>query len=219
MRKKWSVGAVLGMGMLLGALNANAADYLFKNYAYGSALADYKEADGYYDCSEEVGGVARCIDDVSFLGNEFSLTLVFSRAKLIMVELISDYDSDAFTTAFGTLSKTFKVSTMSDGKSQLDIVKLAATATQDELETASANYTSGVAEDGTLTYTFYEGVDPNKRFRSTPRQLETLPDNVRAADLAISWEGEDPALIIRFFFPKLETNKIIEAAKRPAESF
>lgn len=219
MSKKWSVAALLGMGTLLGALNANATDYLFKDYAYASALADYKEADGYYDCSEEVGGVARCMDEVSFLDHEFTLALIFSSSKLITVELIGDIDSDAFAVAFGTLSRTFKLTTVSDGFSPLDLVKLSATETQDELDETVANYTSAAAQIGTLTYTFYEGVDQKKRFLSAQRQLQTLPDNVRAADLEISGNDEEAALIIRFFFPKLEANKISEAARRPAESF
>lgn len=55
MNKKLIVGVFVGLGVMLSSMSANAADNLFKNYVYGSALADYKEADGYYDCSEDVG--------------------------------------------------------------------------------------------------------------------------------------------------------------------
>jgi hypothetical protein len=35
----------------------------------------------------------------------------------------------------------------------------------------------------------------------------------------ITGEGPDAALLIRFSFPKLEANKVAEAAKKPVESF
>ena len=42
--------------MLTSSLSAAAADNLFKSYAYGAPLVSYEDSDGYYDCSEDVGG-------------------------------------------------------------------------------------------------------------------------------------------------------------------
>jgi len=62
-------------------------------------------------------------------------------------------------------------------------------------------------------------VDRDKKFTDIAAQLAALPDNVRSAELMLTGEGSDSALIIRFSFPKLEANKVAEAAKKPAESF
>lgn len=220
MGKKLLAAALLGGGLLASSWSAIAADNLFKNYAYGAPLSSFKEAKGYYDCSEDVGGVARCIDDVDFIGHKFTAALIFSGSKLIMLSLISDFDNDLHATAVGTLAKTFKFSIMSDAKSQFDVIQAAANAkSQDELSSKISNYEGSAINGGSLTYTFYEGVDKSKRYQTVTSQLAALPDNVRAAEVIITGEGPEAALLIRFGFPKLEANKVAEAAKKPVESF
>lgn len=220
MGNKLIVAAVLGMGLLASSLSAVATENLFKSYAYGASLADFKEAKGYYDCSEEVGGVARCIDDVDFIGHKFTAALIFSGSKLIMLSLISTFDNDLHATAVGTLAKTFKLSMLSDDKSQFDLIQAAANAkSRDELSSKISNYEGSAINSGTLTYIFYEGVDRNQKYPSVTSQLAALPDNVRSAEVIITGEGPESALLIRFGFPKLEANKVIEASKKPVESF
>lgn len=46
----------MGMGVLASSLSAPATDNLFKNYAYAAPRVSYVDSDGYYDCSEDVGG-------------------------------------------------------------------------------------------------------------------------------------------------------------------
>jgi len=79
---------VLVAGALLAAVQgAFAEEKLFKNYVYQTPLAKFAEATGYYDCSEDVSGTARCIDDVDFLEEKFTVALIFSGDKLMMVSL------------------------------------------------------------------------------------------------------------------------------------
>lgn len=221
MSKKWIVGVVAGLGMLASSLSAVATDNLFKNYVYGAPLASYEDADGYYDCSEDVGGVAFCIDDVDFIGHKFTAALAFSGAKLITVTLVSPYDSDLHSTAVGSLAKTFKLSLLSNDRSQLDVVQATAQArTQDELSAKLDNFEGAATTNGgSITYTFFEGVDKGKKFSTATSQLAALPDNVRAADLMVTGEGSEAVVLIRFSMPKLETNKVAEALKKPVESF
>lgn len=220
MGKKMMASALLGMGLLASSLSASAADNLFKNYVYGTPLAEFKESKGYYDCSEEVGGVARCIDDVDFIGHKFTAALIFSGSKLIMLSLISTFDNDLHATAVGTLAKTFKLSILSDERSQFDVIQATANAkSREDLSSKISNFEGSAINSGTLTYTFYEGVDKNQRYTSVTSQLAALPDNVRAAEIIITGEGPEAGLLIRFGFPKLEANKVTEAAKKPAEAF
>lgn len=220
MSKKLIMGVLVGMGMLATSLSAAAADNLFKNYVYGAPLESY-EVDGYYDCSEDIGGIARCIDDVDFIGYKFTAALAFSGSKFITVTLVSPYDSDLHATALGSLAKTFKLSLLSDDRSQLDIVQATALArSRDELSAKITNFEgAATTSGGKVTYTFFEGVDKDKKFSTVTSQLATLPDNVRAADIMVTGEGADTVVLIRFSFPKQESNKVVEAAKKPVESF
>ncbi|OPA91245.1 hypothetical protein BFW87_19765 [Pseudomonas fluorescens] len=221
MSKKWIAGVLASVGMLMSSLSAVAADTLFKNYVYGAPLANYENADGYYDCSEDVGGVAFCIDDVDFIGHKFTAALAFSSAKLISVTLVSPYDSDLHTTAIGSLAKTFKLSLLSDDRSQLDIVQATAVArSRDELSAKVSNFEGAATTNGgSITYTFFEGVDKDKKFSTVTSQLAALPDNVRAADLMVTGEGGEAVVLIKFSLPKLEANKVAAALKKPVEAF
>ncbi len=220
MSKKLIAGALMGMGLLFSSLSAIAADNLFKSYAYGAPLSSFKEAKGYYDCSDEVGGVARCLDDVDFIGHKFTAALIFSGSKLVMFSLISPFDTDLHATAMGSIAKTFRLSSLSDGKSLLDVVQTSANAkNQEDLSSKLSNYETSALSGGTVTYTFFEGVEPNKGYRNMTSMLAALPDNVRAAELILTGEGPETVLLIRFSFPKLEANKVTEAAKKPVESF
>ncbi|MDP9514752.1 hypothetical protein [Pseudomonas protegens] len=218
MNKNMLVGLLVGVGMLGSALSASAADNLFKSYAYGSPMSSYTKAKGYYDCSEILGGTAKCLDGVEFLGKEFTAGLVFSNSKLIMVSLMSEYDQSLFATAIGSIGKTFRLTSISDSKSHLDVVELAAKASsRDEFASRLSNYEAAALAGGNVTYTLLEGV--GKKNTNTTSLLAASPDNTRAAEIMLVSEEGDTGLIIRFSYPKFESNKISEAAKKPVESF
>lgn len=218
MNKKMLVGLLVGGGMLSSALSASAADNLFKSYAYGSPMSSYTKAKGYYDCSESFGVTAKCLDGVEFLGKEFTAGLVFSNSKLIMVALMSEYDQSLYATAMGSIAKTFRLSSISDNKSHLDVVELAAkTSSRAEFASQLSNYESAALAGGNVVYTFLEGVD--KKNTNTTSLLAASPDNTRAAEIMLTSNDTETGLIIRFSYPKFEANKISEAAKKPVESF
>lgn len=220
MHKKKIVGLVLGLGLFGGAFSASASDNLFKSYAYESPVSAYKKLKGYYDCSEEVGGTALCLDDVDFLGHKFTAALIFSNSKLIMVSLISPFDQSLYATTIGSIGKTFSLSALTDGKSQLDMVQLAAkSSSREEFASKVSNYESAALNGGNLVYTFLEGVDRNKKFTSLTSLLEASPENIRVAEVVLAGEGVESGLVIRFSFPKLEAKKVAAAAKKPVESF
>ncbi|HCT04095.1 MAG TPA: hypothetical protein DIW86_01895 [Pseudomonas sp.] len=207
--------------MLTSSLSAAVADTLYKNYVYGAPLASYENADGYYDCSDDFGGAAFCIDAVDFIGHKFTTALAFSSAKLIAVTLVSPYDSDLHKTALGSLAKTFKLSLLPDDRSQLYIVQATAVArSRDELSAKVSNFEGSASTNGaSTTYTFFEGVDKDKKFLTVTNRLAALPDNVRAADLMVTGDGSNAVVLIRFSLPKLETNKVAVAMKKPVEAF
>lgn len=208
------------VALFVGTQNALADDNLFKGYAYNSPLESYSVAKGYYDCSEEIGGTARCIDDVDFIGNKFTAALIFSGGKLIMVSLFSPFDQELYTKAITTLSKTFTLVSMMDDTTLFDVIDLAATAkSKDEYRSKLTNFESVGLSTGNLTYTFLEGAEIKSNLRSAASMLAAAPDNVRCADLMLTGQGAEAALLIRFNYPKLEKNKAVEVSKEPVEAF
>ncbi|CAN7365279.1 hypothetical protein LJR277_002098 [Pseudomonas sp. LjRoot277] len=219
MLKRIASFAFAAAGIFAFAQSAAAEEKLFKNYVYQSPLANYTEAAGYYDCSEDVGGTARCIDDVDFLEEKFTVALVFSGDKLIMVSLISPFDQDLYGKAIAGLSKTFTLVSMTDDKSMLDVVEVAKkVSSKDELTAKLSNFEQVGLTSGSLTYTFLEGVNA-KGQPNAVSALNASPENIRSAELVLAGEGADAGVLIRFSFPRLEANKIIQAAKKPVEAF
>lgn len=49
--------------------------------------------------------------------------------------------------------------------------------------------------------------------------VASAPVNVRGADLIVTGEGDEATIIIKFSFPKLDENKLVQQAKKPVESF
>ena len=219
MLKKIASFAFVAAGIFAFAQSAAADEKLFKNYVYQSPLANYTEAAGYYDCSEDVGGTARCVDDVDFLEEKFTVALVFSGDKLIMVSLISPFDQDLYGKAIAGLSKTFTLVSMTDDKSVLDVIEVARkVSSKDELTAKLSNFEQVGLTSGSLTYTFLEGVNA-KGQPNAVSALNASSENIRSAELVLAGEGADAGVLIRFSFPRLEANKIIQAAKKPVEAF
>lgn len=218
---KKALAAALGvMGMLAGMQNAVAEDNLFKKYAYDTPIAKYTEAAGYYDCSTDIGATARCLDDVDFLDQKFTAALIFSGDKLMMVSLLAPYDRDLFGRAIGALAKTFTLVSLADGKSVLDIIEFAGKAkNKDEYTAKLTNYENVALAANELTYSFVEGITPDKRAANVHSLMKSAPANIRGADLIVSGEGDESSIIIKFSFPKLDENKLVQQAKKPVESF
>lgn len=220
MQKRITAIALAALGMFIGLQNAVAADNLFKSYAYDTALANYTEAAGFYDCTADVGATARCIDDVDFIDHKFTASLIFSGDKLIIVSLFTPYDRDVFGRGIGALAKTFKLLALTDGKSVLDLVELASKVkNKDEYTAKLSNYESIALASNDLTYTFFEGITSFNGASNAHSVVASAPANIRGAELIVTGDDDDSTIVIKFSFPKLDENKLIQQAKKPVESF
>jgi len=219
MLKKLASSVLVAGALLASAQGAFAEEKLFKNYVYQTPLAKFTEAAGYYDCSQDVGGTARCIDDVDFLEEKFTVALIFSGDKLMMVSLISPFDQNLYVKAVAGLSKSFTLVSMSDDKSVLDLVDTTRKAkSREEFSAKITNFEQVGLTAGSLTYTFLEGVNA-KGQPNAVSALAAAPENTRSAELVLAGQGADAGLLIRFTFPRLEANKILAEAKKPVEDF
>jgi hypothetical protein len=220
MSKKLIAAAVTAIGIFAGNQHALADDKLFKSYAYDSAITEYTQAKGYYDCSKDVGGTAMCIDNVDFIDKKFTAALIFSGSKLVQVSLVSPFDQELYAGTAGVLAKSFSLVSLTDGKSVLDLVEVASKSTSnDDFAAKFSNYESVGLSAGNMTYTFLEGTGSLKGYKTAVSLLQAAPTNTRCAELVVRGEGAESVLIVRFSFPKLETDKMLQAAKKPAESF
>ncbi|MBV4539902.1 hypothetical protein [Pseudomonas vlassakiae] len=219
MLKKVASSILVAGAVLASAQGACAEEKLFKNYVYQTPLAKFTEAAGYYDCSEDVGGTARCIDDVDFLEEKFTVALIFSGDKLMMVSLISPFDQNAYVKAIAGLSNSFTLVSMNDEKSILDVFDTARKSrSKQELTTKISNFEQVALASGSLTYTFLEGLSPEGQ-TSAVSALAAAPENIRSAELVMAGQGAEAGMVIRFTFPRLEANKVLAEANKPVESF
>ncbi|MFK3973595.1 hypothetical protein ACI2KS_23025 [Pseudomonas sp. NPDC087358] len=209
-----------GLCTALASHYASADDLLFKTYAHDSPITSYSSAQGYYDCTEDIGAKALCLNDVRFIDNSFTAILVFSADKLISVSLRASFDQNLYGKAIGALAQSFTLVTLADNKSQLDVVELGAkSSNKSDYATALTNYESVGLNSGNLTYTFMEKSIPTAGHKSFVSALAAAPNNVRAAELMLVSDGASNNMMIRFSLPKLEANKVLSEVKKPVEKF
>ena len=159
---------------------------------------------------------------MDFLDQKFTAALIFSGDKLMLVSLFAPYDRDLYGRAIGALAKTFTLVSLADGKSVLDLVELAGKAkNKDEYTAKLTNYENVALTANDLTYSFVEGLTPAdaQGAANVHSLMNSAPANIRGADLIISGEGDESSIIIKFSFPKLDKNKLVQQVKKPVESF
>ena len=108
MKKLSSLLLMLSLGFMS---QAHAAS-LFKDYQFGAAYSEFTEEQGYYDCSNDLGAKALCLDEVAFVGHTFDAALMFAGQDLVSVSLFSDFESDLLAKVVGALVKNFSLVAM-----------------------------------------------------------------------------------------------------------
>lgn len=132
---------------------------------------------------------------------------------------MASFDQNLYGKAIGALAQSFTLVTLADKKSQLDVLEISSkSASKSNYMTALANYESVGLNSGSLTYTFMEkgAMTGHKSFVSA---LAAAPSNTRTAELMLLSEGSENSLMIRFFLPKLEVDKVLSEVKKPVEKF
>lgn len=209
---------IIGVSALFSAPAAVAADILFQNYAYDAPYDSFKSVKGYYDCSEQMGIKALCLDNVEFVGHRFSAALTFISDKLNMVSLISIFDKDLYAHTLNELGKTYRLSALSDASNQLDMFKLAASTSGAVYASKFKEFEDTAIKSGSLTYSFVDidlaTADKKKSYRDMDAFFADAPANFRAVELLVIGLTKETPLLIRFSFPKLDANKAIEILKK-----
>jgi hypothetical protein len=205
---------VFGVSALFVMPAAMAADTLFQGYVYDSPYASYPKAKGYYDCTEQMGIKALCLDNVEFIGHKFSAALTFIDDKLNMVSLISIFNKALYSHALEELGKSFSLSAMSDASAQLDMFKLAASTSGPAYGAKVKAFEAAALQSGSLTYSYVDPEERKKSYRDMDAFFADAPDNFRAVELLVIGQTAETPLLIRFSFPKLDANKALAGMKK-----
>lgn len=208
----------VGFSALFGTPAAVASDILFPGYAYDSPYASYPQAKGYYDCTEQMGIKALCLDNVAFSGHSFSAALTFIDDKLNMVSLITIFDKALYLHTLDELGRSFSLSALSDSNAQLDMFKLAASTSGPAYGAKVKEFEEVALKSGSLTYSYVDSnvapAEKKKSYRDMDAFFADAPDNFRAIELLVIGQTAETPLLIRFSFPKLDANKALEGLKK-----
>jgi hypothetical protein len=194
---------------------------LFKSYTFDAPLSMFSESDGYYDCSENIGGTARCLDDVEFLGHMFTAALSFDASRLVSVSLITDFEANLYLRVAGALGKTFGLCALQGATERLDLIELARSAKdQAAFQGRVATFESLNLSNGNLTYIFVER--PIAELRGKKNAVDAIlsaPPGTRAAELIVVEDESNAVLLVTFTLPKLALHKTKKAMDAPVEEF
>jgi hypothetical protein len=195
---------------------------LFKSWVFDSPISAYTKPEGYYDCSSDFGGPARCIDAVDFLGQPFGAVLSFNDQRLVSVMLVADFDQDLYVKAIGALAKTFSMVLMRGSDDQLDLVDLIHTAgSADVYRTRVNDYEALNLSKSQLSYFFIEQPIAAIKARTSANDATLkAPADVRSAELMVTETDDQALLMITFSLPRLTLSKMVETLKKtPTEDF
>lgn len=123
--KQWAA-AVVWISMSLIASPVLVADedtQLFKDWHYGQHIDQFPRSQGYYDCTADLGVLALCNDNVTFLQHSFQGQLSFADDNtLVSTSIVTDYSDDLYATMIGALIRDFGMIYAEGPNDSLDLV-------------------------------------------------------------------------------------------------
>ncbi|MCG8296447.1 hypothetical protein [Pseudomonas entomophila] len=202
--------------------SAQAQPKLFKDYAYDSPQSAYTQAQGFEDCSDWVGKPALCRDGATFLGEDFSEALVFTNGKLRMVTLYTHETDGLVDKVVTAMAKSFVMTIFANGKTEMDLIKLASSAkNREEVVNTLTSFQSEAVASGNYSATFIESFElPKKKPTDVIQLMMAAPENVRIAQLQVMGDANgESTVMVRFAYPKLDSKAAAKQVKAADEAF
>ena len=208
------------------ASTTNAAEpiKLYKNYKFGTDFRTIKKIKGAYDCSEDLGEDALCVEDQKFLGIDVVLGFNFYNKKLSQVSVIMSFNQPNNVKVFSALNKKFTLVQMKNMAGQtLDVVNLTNTKPKSQLQATVQQFEQIALASGEITYSYFETETIRPFFaksRSILDLVKQAPMNVRGVDYRI-FEGDegDAFGFISFVAPKVMLAALSKEVKKQDEDF
>jgi hypothetical protein len=209
-KKLLAIALSSGLGLCASIPSAVAGVTLFKNYTHGTPISSFTT--GYYDCSNEQQK-GRCVDKVDFLGEKFTVALLFRDSFLDQVALIAPYKQSLYPTVSDALAKSFNIISLENTQSFLDMVTLRNTVTQDEYVKQFMAFESSALATGDLTYSYLE-VPETVGYRDVQGILAAAPEDVRRAAIRIVSEHGSASLVLTFDLPNVNYKYVAQQAEK-----
>ena len=188
---------------------------LFKEYLFDMPVSDFTDAAGYFDCSEDFGGLARCLDEIDFLEEKPALALRFNDKKLATVLLWSEFDEKIYAKVFGALSKNFTLVMMRSKTDSLDLIALEKKVPDRKAFTAKiTEYETLHLRGGQLSYIFIEETPQTLRKAQSAAGAEAnAPEHARAVEMKVIESEGKAFLIVEFSLPRLNLKRMQDTIK------
>jgi hypothetical protein len=177
---------------------------LFRDLRYDAPIAQFGKAQGYYDCSKAVGFLARCVDNVKFLGLTFDTQILqFLDNRLRTVTIATEMKPQVYTTLIKAIMENFSLLLMqSDGK-RLDMLQLGKTEGLSAQRAKVAEFESAGLERGDLTYMFLERPMTELRlYRNGVEAIVESPATAREVDIKVLEKGGESFISASFSLPR-----------------
>jgi hypothetical protein len=197
---------------LANAQAVSEAPALFKEYLFDMPVTSFIEKGGYQDCSEELGGVALCLDEIDFLEEKPALGLRFSDKKLSTVLLVTEFSEKVYAKIFGALSKNFTLVMMRSKTDFLDLIELEKKVTDRKAFAAKiTEYETLHLRNGQLSYLFVEQSSQELKKARTAAEAEAqAPDRARTVELMVVEDQNEAMLMVEFSLPRLKQKKLLQ---------
>ncbi|SDN60555.1 hypothetical protein [Vreelandella arcis] len=228
--KQWITAAAL-TSMALTASPVVGADedtQLFKEWHYGQHIDEFPRSLGYYDCTADLGVLALCNDNVTFLQHSFQGQLSFADDNtLVSTSIVTDYSNDLYATLIGALIRDFGLIFAEGPDDSLDLVyEIHQGSFTDEasLKRALNSFEGEQLRAGYLVMTLVEQSALDQLFadsRSADDILLKLQPGTRAIDV-FAYEDDywGPTLEASFHLPGRQLRRMEDKVRQaPVEDF
>jgi hypothetical protein len=207
--KRLSVLGFLLCSMLIGSM-VHAQAPIFREYVYQAPLSAFAESAGYFDCSEDLGGVARCKEGVRFLDEEFTVALRFNNQQLQSVMLLNEFDQNLYTKMFGALNNNFTFVAMQDKSAMFDLLAMRGRVkNEQELTDRVSEFEARALNDGQLVYFFIEEpVEDLLKFSSATQAERESGKDKRSAKIIVSEDNDGAYLVTEFSLPRRDIEQM-----------
>ena len=214
--------ASVGVAFALASLSVLASGpKLFKEYRYDAQEQEFANIDAYYDCSEDVGAPALCIDEVGFLSAQFAGVLTFQDKRLRSVSLIAEFSETLYQRVVAALVQKFQLAVLQSDNDRLDLIALRREiSNQSELTARVSAFESVALTQGMLTYAFLDTKNKASGLaKNVVELIQQLPEDAREVDLTVGEDAYDSWLTVKFMLPVLQIKQTEQLLRKPTEDF
>tara|TARA_R110000850_G_scaffold276394_1_gene418361 strand:+ start:1210 stop:1899 length:690 start_codon:yes stop_codon:yes gene_type:complete len=228
--KQWITAGVLTSLALIASpiVDADESTQLFKDWHYGQHIDQFPRSQGYYDCTADLGVLALCNDNVTFLQHSFQGQLSFADDNtLVSTSIVTDYSDDLYATMIGALIRDFGMIYAEGLNDNLDLVyelHQGAFADEASFELALNSFEAEQLRNGYLVITLVEQDALEQLFANSSNaddMILKLQPGIRAIDMFV-YEDDywGPTLEAAFHLPGRMLSRMKDKVRQaPDEDF